>query len=269
MLKHLKYAFFAKTDVGRVRPQNEDAIAVREGLQLAVLADGMGGYNAGEVASNIAITVIPEEVERQLQENVYHHPDDQVALRRMCLMQAVRKANAEIISAARNEPAYRGMGTTVVVAWLQQNAICIAHVGDSRVYRFRSADVAAEGAVESANEFLQLTRDHSVLQEQIEAGLVAPDEALYALNRNVITRAVGVDYQLIVDVNEHPLQVGDMYLLCSDGLSDRLSQAEMKAIIRDAGGDLGLTCDNLVQAANAAGGQDNISAILIKISDEE
>ncbi|MDP5008996.1 MAG: Stp1/IreP family PP2C-type Ser/Thr phosphatase [Glaciimonas sp.] len=260
MPNHLQFSFFARTDIGLVRQQNEDAIAVREGLQLAVLADGMGGYNAGEVASSIAIAVIPEEVERQLHENQYHHPDDQVAMRRLCLMQAVRKANTEIILAARKDPTCRGMGTTVVVAWLQQTSICIAHVGDSRVYCLRK--------IGSDGELMQLTRDHSVLQEQIDAGLVTPEEATLAMNRNVITRAVGVDPQLTVEVHEYALQAGDLYLLCSDGLSDRLSADEIKRIIMgvntDADSDLGVASDALILAANAAGGQDNISVILIE-----
>lgn len=252
MSSRLRFEFYAKTDVGMVRPQNEDAIAVSEALQLAILADGMGGYNAGEVASSIATATIQEAVERHLQDNPYSHPEDQPAVRRLCLMQAVRQANSAIIEAARREPEYRGMGTTVVLAWFQQDCVSIAHVGDSRAYVIRGAEIT------------QLTRDHSLVQEQIEAGLLQPEQVAFAMNRNVITRAVGVDHQLTVEIHEHPLQAENIFLLCSDGLSDRLSPAKMVNIINAANGDIEMACNVLIKAANAGGGQDNISVILVK-----
>jgi PPM family protein phosphatase len=252
MPSRLRFDFYAKTDVGMVRPQNEDAIAVSEALQLAILADGMGGYNAGEVASSIATATIQEAVERHLQDNPYSHPEDQPAVRRLCLMQAVRQANSAIIEAARREPEYRGMGTTVVLAWFQQDCVSIAHVGDSRAYLI------------CGSEITQLTRDHSLVQEQIEAGLLQPEQVAFAMNRNVITRAVGVDHQLTVEIHEHPLQAENIFLLCSDGLSDRLSSARMANIINAANGDMEMACNVLIQAANAGGGQDNISVILVK-----
>lgn len=252
MSSHLRFEFSAKTDVGMVRPENEDAIAISTALQLAILADGMGGYNAGEVASSIAVATIQDSVEQYQRDNIYHHPDDQPAVRRLCLMQAVRKANSAIIEAARREPEYRGMGTTVVLAWFQQDCVSIAHVGDSRAYVIRDGGI------------VQLTRDHSWLQEQIEAGNLRPVQAALAMNRNVITRAVGAEHQLTVEVHEHTLQAGDIFLLCSDGLSDRLSAHQIAGIIAQENGDMDSACDALIQAANASGGQDNVSAILIK-----
>ena len=250
----LRFEFFAKTDVGMVRLENEDAIAVSEDLQLAILADGMGGYNAGEVASGIATVTIQQMVEQHQRENQYSHPDDQTAVRRLCLMQAVRKANSAIIDAARQQPEYRGMGTTVVLAWFQDDRVSLAHVGDSRAYLIRGGEMS------------QLTRDHSLVQEQVAAGLLTAEEAAFAMNRNVITRAVGVGHQLVVEVQEHAVEVGDLYLLCSDGLSDRLSCAQIQSIIDAANGGLETACEALIQAANDGGGQDNISVVLINVS---
>ncbi|MEB0012759.1 Stp1/IreP family PP2C-type Ser/Thr phosphatase [Glaciimonas sp. Gout2] len=249
----LRFDFFAKTDVGMVRPENEDAIAISEVLQLAILADGMGGYNAGEVASGIATVTIQHAVERHQRENQYSHPDDQPAVRRLCLIQAVRKANSTIIETARQHPEYRGMGTTVVLAWFQGDCVSIAHVGDSRAYVLRNGELA------------QLTRDHSLVQEQISAGLLTQEQAAFAMNRNVITRAVGVEHQLVVDVQEQAVEVGDLFLLCSDGLSDRLSPLQIKNIINATSDDSKAACELLIKAANEGGGQDNISVVLIKV----
>ena len=249
--------FAAKTDIGMVRVQNEDTVVVDAALQLAILADGMGGYNAGEVASSIATVAIQEEIESQLQEyRRLQKPEAELPVRQW-LMQAVRQANSTIINAARREPEYRGMGTTLVVAWFQpENHVSIAHVGDSRAYRIR------DGLLE------QLTRDHSLLQEQIDAGLIRAEDAQFALNRNIVTRAVGIDYQLVVEIHQHQLRAGDLYLLCSDGLSDRIGASDISNIIDDAQGDLKMACTMLVNAANKSGGQDNVSVILIKVPQE-
>ena len=252
MPSQLRFEFSFQTDVGKMRAENEDAIAVSTALQLAILADGMGGYNAGEVASSIAATTIQSAMTHYMRDNPYTHPDDQPAVRRLCLTQSVRKANTAIIESARQQPEYRGMGTTVVVAWFQQDCVSVAHVGDSRAYVLRGG------------EMVQLTRDHSLVQEQIAAGELLPEHASLAMHRNVITRAVGVNHQLTVEVHEHPLQAEDIFLLCSDGLSDRLSTSEMVGIIQAANGELESACNDLIQAANAGGGQDNISVILIK-----
>jgi serine/threonine protein phosphatase PrpC len=249
--------FAAKTDIGMVRVQNEDTVAVDAVLQLAILADGMGGYNAGEVASSIAAVAIREEIESQWRQYRRLHKSAAEAPVRQWLMQAVRQANSTIISAARREPEYRGMGTTLVVAWFQpEHSVSIAHVGDSRAYRIRHG------------ELTQLTCDHSLLQEQIDAGLILAEDAQFALNRNIVTRAVGVDYQLEVEIHQHLLQVDDLYLLCSDGLSDRIGAADISNIVSRAQGDLKLACSMLVNAANQAGGQDNISVILIQAPEE-
>lgn len=249
--------FAAKTDIGMVRVQNEDTVVVDDVLQLAILADGMGGYNAGEIASSIATVAIQEEIESQLQQyRRLQKPEAELPVR-LWLMQAVRQANSTIISAARREPEYRGMGTTLVVAWFApQGSVSIAHVGDSRAYRIR------DGLLE------QLTRDHSLLQEQIDAGQIRAEDAQFAPNRNIVTRAVGIDYQLEVEIHQHQVQAGDLYLLCSDGLSDRISDDDIANIVSDAKGDLQMACTMLINAANESGGQDNVSVILIRVLEE-
>ncbi|NKI71937.1 Stp1/IreP family PP2C-type Ser/Thr phosphatase [Collimonas pratensis] len=258
MSRHMPLEFAAKTDIGMVRVQNEDTVVFDAGLQLAILADGMGGYNAGEVASSIATVAIQEEIESQLQEHRRLQKPEEELPTRLWLMQAVRQANSTIINAARREPEYRGMGTTLVVAWFEpEGQVSIAHVGDSRAYRVR------DGLLE------QLTRDHSLLQEQIDAGLIRPEDAQFALNRNIVTRAVGIDYQLVVEVHQHALQAGDLYLLCSDGLSDRIGDGDISNIISDAQGDLTMACTMLINAANQCGGQDNVSVILVRVAQNE
>ncbi|NEX60686.1 Stp1/IreP family PP2C-type Ser/Thr phosphatase [Noviherbaspirillum galbum] len=238
--------FAAKTDTGLVRSQNEDAVAVEADIGVVVLADGMGGYEAGEVASRIAI----ESAVRSLRDAHDANPPD--GLTPEMLASAVRSANDAILAAARATPAYAGMGTTLVVAVVQPGNLTIAHVGDSRAYRLRS------------DNLLQLTRDHSLLQEQIDAGLLTVEQARYAANRNLVTRAVGVDSMMEAEVHVHAMQAGDLYLLCSDGLSDMLDDNAILAILKQHGTDLDATCGILVDEANRQGGNDNISVILFR-----
>lgn len=257
MSEHYMPEFATKTDVGMLREQNEDTVLIDESLQLAILADGMGGHNAGEVASSLAVVAIQEELESQSQDFRQKGVQQAGPPIHQWLTQAVHQANIIILNAAQREPMYRGMGTTLVLAWFRGDSVSIAHVGDSRAYRYR------DGCFE------QLTHDHSLLQEQIDAGLVRPEDAQFSPNRNIITRAVGVDYDLVVDVQQHLLQPGDLYLLCSDGLSDRIASEELGHLLHQlmssTQGDLNLACHVLVQIANERGGQDNVSVILIKI----
>jgi PPM family protein phosphatase len=246
--------FAAKTDTGMVRPHNEDSIALSEGNGLAILADGMGGYNAGEVASNIATVVLKYSVEDGLQGAGW---DTRPAFRgkyvQTLLVDSVGDANTAIIESARSEPQYSGMGTTVVMALFHHDKVTVAHVGDSRAYRLRQG------------EFVQVTRDHSLLQEQIDAGLITPEWAQFSQNKNFITRAVGIDHELEVEVHEHHTEVGDIYLLCSDGMSDMVTDQQMCDVLLGAASSLDAACATLVQKANSNGGHDNISVILIKV----
>jgi protein phosphatase len=250
---HAQLEFAAKTDTGLVRPQNEDALAVHPECGLAVLADGMGGYEAGEVASQIATETVIRCLSGILQPDTTFPSAD--ALHAL-LADAIRDANAAIIEAARVTPEYAGMGTTIVVAVVQPAILTIAHVGDSRAYRLRN------------DMLLQITKDHSLLQEQIDAGLLTVEESRYAANRNLVTRAVGVDSMVATEIHDHAMEEGDVYLLCSDGLSDMVDDGRILEILRLHGHQLQEACDALVEEANRQGGRDNISVILFRNGSE-
>ena len=251
----LQLEFAALTDTGLLRPHNEDAIAICPDFGLVILADGMGGYNAGEVASNIAITTARHVMETELQAIAAEPSIDALEHMPALLCHAVNEANTAILTAALLEPLYAGMGTTLVMALFHRETITLAHVGDSRCYRQR------DGQLE------QLTRDHSHLQEQIDAGLVSVDDAWFAPNRNLITRAVGVDDVIEVEVHEFAVLPGDRYLLCSDGLSDMLTAQHIAATLQESQGDMQRAVANLVSCANEQGGRDNISVILVHVRD--
>jgi protein phosphatase len=239
------------SDRGRVRSQNEDSLAANPELGYAVLADGMGGCNAGEVASRIAVETVDREM-RELARNGGLRRNKR-SLVEKAVTDRVLSANAAIYLAAQADPAYAGMGTTLVMALWRDDLVVVAHVGDSRVYRMR------QGALE------QLTRDHSLLQEQIERGLVDKAHARSAPGRNIVTRALGVEPGVEVEVHRHLVQSGDLYLLCSDGLSDMLDERALATTLRSAGRDLDSTADALVRQANDNGGRDNISVILARL----
>lgn len=257
MAYRVELQFAAKTDTGLVRSHNEDAIAHSDEYGLAILADGMGGYNAGEVASAIATSTMKQAVESQLQARGWVARPSQSKYIQQLLVGSVERANSAILEAARAEPQFSGMGTTVVAAVFHQNKVTVAHVGDSRVYRLRRGELAL------------LTRDHSLLQEQIDAGMIDPELARFSSNRNLITRAVGVDHLIEVEIHDHLTQIGDVYLICSDGLSDMLSMQEIGEILNNTSSDLELSCDALVARANKNGGRDNTSVILISVRSNE
>jgi PPM family protein phosphatase len=249
------WAYAGKTDVGRTRAHNEDSIAINEQLQLVALADGMGGYQAGEVASKIAIDVLTQEItESKLTEKDIAKIDPDtgtsVAMRR--LRSAIERANNQICKVSREKEELDGMGTTIVAACFYDGRVGIAHVGDSRCYRYRD------------DKLEQLTRDHSLVQEQIEKGLITEDQASASPQKNLITRALGIDALAQADTQEFRTRTGDVYLLCSDGLSDMVEQETMlRELQRSA--DLEGIVKRLVDAANEAGGRDNISVILVRV----
>jgi len=257
MAYHVELQIAAKTDTGLVRSHNEDSIAHNHEYGLVILADGMGGYNAGEVASSIATSTLKEAVEGQLRSNDWVARSNQSKYIQQLLVGSVERANSAILDAARAEPQFSGMGTTLVAAVFHQNKLTVAHVGDSRVYRLRRGELAL------------ITRDHSLLQEQIDAGMIDPELARFSSNRNLITRAVGVDHLVEVEIHDHLTQSGDLYLLCSDGLSDMLSMQEIGEILNKTASDLELTCDALVARANKNGGRDNTSVILITVQSNQ
>jgi PPM family protein phosphatase len=213
---------------------------------LAVLADGMGGYNAGEVASNMATSFIRTELGRWLREASAQASDAEV---RRAMDICVDNANRAIFNAANSNPQYAGMGTTLVVAVFRDNRVLLGHVGDSRCYRLR------EGRLQ------QITRDHSLLQEQIDAGLITQEQAAFSANKNLVTRAVGVEDTVLLETHQHDVQAGDVFLMCSDGLSDMLDDEGILQVMQ-AHPALEPGTQALIAAANDAGGKDNISVIL-------
>jgi protein phosphatase len=245
------YSYCAKTDTGRARDNNEDSVAFDEATNTAVLADGMGGYNAGEIASGMATAFIKSELSRWLSEAGQGVKSKEV---RRAMEICVDNANLSIYNAANSNSQYSGMGTTLVVGVFHENLLLLGHIGDSRCYRVRG------GVLE------QITRDHSLLQEQIDAGLVTPEQALHSNIKNLVTRALGVEEAVLLEINEHTVESGDVYVMCSDGLSDMVNDSSIARIISGQP-DLPSRARALVDAANEAGGRDNISVLLVEVSD--
>ena len=240
--------FYSATDTGRARSNNEDAVALEEAAALAVLADGMGGYNAGEVASGMATAFIKTELGRWLHEAAGNATDADV---RRALDICVDNANRAIFNAANSNPQYAGMGTTLVVAVFREQRLLMGHVGDSRGYRLRGGRLT------------QITRDHSLLQEQMDAGLITAEQAAFSANKNLVTRAVGVEDTVLLEMHLHEVQPGDIYLMCSDGLSDMLDDESIAQLLQ-ANHSLDAAASGLIAAANEAGGKDNISVVLAR-----
>ncbi|HYL87217.1 MAG TPA: Stp1/IreP family PP2C-type Ser/Thr phosphatase [Burkholderiales bacterium] len=243
------------TDPGMVRSHNEDSIAADPANGLVVLADGMGGYNAGEVASGMATTVIVTEM-RQILTNAKPYEVDQknneeIAAR--LVREQVLKANTSIYQAAQSQPQYAGMGTTLVVGLYYDNRMLVAHLGDSRMYLLRDG------------KFKQVTRDHSLLQEQIDSGIITPEQAKKAAHKNLVTKALGIDPVVEPEIHEYPTKPGDIYLLCSDGLCDMVDDEDIGMTLQALGGNLKLAAQQLVQMANDNGGRDNVSVILVRV----
>ncbi|WP_298291652.1 Stp1/IreP family PP2C-type Ser/Thr phosphatase [Thiomonas sp.] len=243
----LQYDMISLTHTGRVREHNEDAVAYDAVAQIAVLADGMGGYAAGEVASGMATAQICARIARLKAE----YPTVTALDLSTELRQAIRYVNADILRAARSNPQFSGMGATLVTVAFTGNVAVIAHAGDSRAYLLRQ------------NQLRLLTRDHSALQEQIDMGLILPEDAERMGGKNLVTRALGVDARLEPDVAMHPMMAGDTLLLCSDGLNDMLADAKIEAVLRQYAGHPEAAVRQLIDDANAAGGRDNISVILV------
>lgn len=243
------------THTGMVRSHNEDSIATDTEIGLAVLADGMGGYNAGEVASGIATALISSETREALVRQAPHEVDRATGspFAKKLLADIIAKANTSIFQSANSQPQYAGMGTTLVVALFCNNQMTIAHIGDSRCYRQR------DGKLE------QVTRDHSLLQEQIDSGLLTKEAAKRSQNKNLVTRALGIEPAVEAEIHTHPAQEGDIYLICSDGLNDMVEDEDIEMTLGALGANLPLAAEQLVQMANDNGGRDNISVVLIKV----
>lgn len=211
------FDYALKTHPGLVRPLNEDALGADPEAGLFVLADGLGGYNAGEVASTMAVssllTRLAGEFAAANAEGRSFDPDQ-------VLDAALLKVNADIYAAALNSAAFEGMATTVVVAWLLGDRLWVAHTGDSRLYRLRDGELA------------QITRDHSFSQELLDAGMVSEEEARLLPAKNLVTRALGASADIEPEVHVYDLRAGDVLLLCSDGLTDMMRDGEIERVLQ-------------------------------------
>ena len=236
------------TDPGRVRNKNEDSIAQIPEAGLVVVADGMGGHQAGEVASKLAVDVITRHILGTLAEAGAGNG----AFESKMIGDALQLANRAIYELARQQPEYAGMGSTVVVTVFHGGKLWVGHVGDSRLYRFRA------GLLE------QVTLDHSVVQELVSRGLVTAEEARLSVNKNLVTRALGVDASVVPDIGEQTLNDEDIYLLCSDGLNDVLADGDIEMMLIEYGRNLEAAARRMVDIANERGGPDNISVILVR-----
>ncbi len=243
------------TDPGRVRGHNEDCVESRPELGIVVLADGMGGYNAGEVASGMATSLIAAGLSQNWTKDVLKKldRDGAKALSQSILQTQVKHANTAIFDAAQKDPQCAGMGTTLVACMFYDNFLTVGHIGDSRLYRLRN------DALE------QVTRDHSLLQEQIDSGLITKEDARSSHNKNLVTRAVGIDPDVETEIHSYDVLESDIFLLCSDGLNDMIEDDEIQMTLIALRSNLELTAQQLVQAANDAGGRDNVSVMLVRV----
>ena len=260
MVSTLSNAFeiVVRTDPGMVRGHNEDAVFANPNQGLVILADGMGGYNAGEVASGMATMLLSTELETAFAARTPHEIDKATGqlYAHRCILEKMAVTNVAIFNTAESQPQYAGMGTTLVMALFFDNQVTVAHIGDSRLYRLRG------------DSFCAVTRDHSLLQEQIDSGMISAEEARFSQNKNLVTRALGVDAEVETDIHDYPVQSGDIYLLCSDGLNDMVEDEEIQLTLQMLAANLELAATQLIQMANDNGGRDNVSVILVKVLQE-
>ena len=242
------------TDAGSIRTHNEDNLAADRDLGLLVLADGMGGYKAGDVASSIATGLVMDYLKPMLMEKgLASEPFEGESSEVMAIASTIKKTNLAIYKTAQTNPQYNGMGTTLVLMLLRHDRATVAHVGDSRLYRLR------QGRLEL------LTQDHSMLQEQVELGLISSEDARVSHNRNLVSRALGVNEKVEANITEHAVHVDDIYLLCSDGLNDMVDDADIELALNELQVNLPLAANHLIQMAIDNGGHDNISVLIAKV----
>ena len=248
----------ARSDVGRKRKGNEDALSLNREQGLYVVADGMGGHAAGEVASRIAVDAIEEFVTATGGNDEITWPyglDDSISYDGNRLKTAIRHANRKVIEAMRQSSEYEGMATTVAAVLVDGDMAHLAHVGDSRIYLWSQA------------ELRQLTVDHSWVNEQIQNGIISPEQARSHPLRNVVTRALGGRSELVVDVQSRRVKAGEMLLLCSDGLTTMVPDVDIARILAAADGDIARAAQSLVDEANERGGEDNITVLLLRFEE--
>lgn len=243
------------TDTGLVREHNEDAIGADMEIGLLVLADGMGGYNAGEVASGIAVKTTMDMVQQAMAREGRGDIDDETGFMRqtIALRDAITRANKIIYQTAQSRAGCEGMGTTIVACLFYDNRVSIAHVGDSRLYRLRNG------------QFEQVTKDHSLFRELVDRGFYSQEEAQRSLNKNYVTRALGIEAKVEVEIAEEEVLPEDVYVLCSDGLSDMVDDEDIHLTISTFNANLNLIGQQLIRLTNDNGGRDNVSIVVAKV----
>lgn len=247
---------FGITDVGLKRGHNEDNYGFDDQLGLYVVADGMGGHAAGEVASSAAVNIIFDFIRRCHEESDLTWPfgyDPDLSRKENALLNAIYMANEGVCRLAGENQAYSGMGTTVAGMYVDRDFLAVAHVGDSRIYRLR------ENTLES------LTMDHSWVNEQLRRNILTEEEARNHRWRNVITRALGNKLEIEVELQSYEMEPGDKYLLCTDGLSGMVTDEMIQFILAECDNDLELACNSLLSQANANGGIDNCTAVVVAV----
>ncbi|SHH28709.1 protein phosphatase [Thermosyntropha lipolytica DSM 11003] len=230
------------SDQGLIRHRNEDSFFIRESQSLFVVCDGMGGHKAGHIASNLAIEIIARETENLDRHELIKFIDE-----------IIKKANRQIWEAGQNDPSCYEMGTTITAAIINENEMHIRHIGDSRLYIVRE------------NRIRQVTRDHTLAEQMLEDGLLNAEELAHTSYNHILTRALGIEEEVQIDHYIESLLVGDIILLCTDGLTDMLADDEILEIVTEAGENLEQAAEKLVAEAIARGGYDNITLILICI----
>ncbi|MGH8727020.1 MAG: PP2C family protein-serine/threonine phosphatase [Burkholderiales bacterium] len=249
-MPRLSLEIVARTDAGRVRALNEDRVSFDEELGLAILADGMGGQAAGSRAAEMAVDVVATEVNRVLRALKTTPAKNENFTVSVALREGANKANRAIRDAAQAEERCRDMGTTLTAAVFAENSVTVAHVGDSRLYRLREGKLTL------------LTRDHSLLQEQLEVAAMSREAARYSHNRHLVSRALGMDPEVKLDLKTEALMAGDLYLLCSDGLNDMVDDDDIELVLSLLKCNLALAASQLIMIARDQGGHDNISVVL-------
>lgn len=254
----MKIAYQAITDVGRKRKGNEDSLFLNPEQKLFVVADGMGGHAAGEIASKVAVDSINEFVCLTGGDDEITWPfglDETISYDGNRLKTAIRHANRKVLEATKEKTEYEGMATTVAAVLVDGDTANIGHVGDSRIYLF------------SGGELVQLTSDHSWVNEQLQSGVISADQARNHPLRNVVTRALGGKLDLAVDMQVRQMKPGEVLLLCSDGLTTMVPDEEIARILSDVEGDVDRGARDLVAEANERGGEDNITVVLLKFEE--
>ncbi|MED5464151.1 MAG: Stp1/IreP family PP2C-type Ser/Thr phosphatase [Myxococcota bacterium] len=254
----MKIRYAGSTHVGMKRSQNEDNLFLLAEQNLYVVADGMGGHSSGEIASQIAVETLANffiDTARDPDSTWPFKEDRELTYESNRLVTGVKLANRRVYETAQSDEGLRGMGTTIVGFCVGETGGYISHVGDSRGY------------VLCGDSIRQITEDHSLLNDYLKVHTLTPEEIENFPHKNVIVRALGMKDSVVVDVQRLEPKAGETYLMCSDGLSGMLSDEEMLDLVNSAGGDLEKACQTLIARANAAGGDDNVTVVLVSFSE--